>query len=158
MKKRYKNELYFIGKILHSAKVPLSVIDGPVYKKEQPSLNTCLVILYFACWQDSHDRAELNKLFEEISSDDDDGEEAGIEGYEDADNSAGQLDEQVRLIMKEISEIQQRRQQIKKKLGSMSGSEKINLQEELSLLHSKESTKLMYLEELRSRSRSANAT
>ena len=108
-------------------------------------------------FKDSHDRAELNKLFEEISSDEDEGEEAGLEGDDDCDNPpSGQLDEQVRLIMKEISEIQQRRQQIKKKLASISGSEKFNLDQELSLLHSKESTKLMYLEELRSRS--ANPT
>ena len=74
-------------------------------------------------------------------------------GDDDAvDSSSGQLDEQVRQIMKEVSEIQKRRQQLKQKLSTMStGSEKLSLEEELSLLHSRESTKLMYLEELRGR-------
>ncbi|XP_075254061.1 transcription initiation factor TFIID subunit 7-like [Convolutriloba macropyga] len=119
--------------------------------------------------KDSHGRAELNKVFEEVSSEDEapststtNTGAAGFaqfrldpdidEPHEMGSSSSSQLDDQVRHIMREISEIQKRRQQIKQKLATLhTGSEKLTLDEELSLLHSKESTKLMYLEELRSR-------
>jgi len=112
--------------------------------------------------KDSHGRAELNKLFEEVSSEEETQPSAANcssaalrYGDDDLYNDTGSselLDEQVRQIMREISDIQKRRQQIKQKLSTLpTGSEKLSLEEELSLLHSKESTKLMYLEELRSR-------